>query len=134
MRFTLTLVAAAAIATAAAAQQSALGLIHYEAGSASLDQQGLEHLNRVAGDLRQVSGTWSITVLGHADRSEGSALATTALSRRRASVVRDALIARGVPASLITTMARGAAHPAPDATGPEDNRRVEITIGRGSGW
>ncbi|HYC69123.1 OmpA family protein [Brevundimonas sp.] len=134
MRFTLTLLAAAAIATAATAQQSALASVPFDAGQAALNPQTLAGLDHSIAPLRQISGSWSLTVIGHADPSEGEAKETDALSDRRAGVVRDALVARGVPASLITTMARGASDPAPGATGPADNRRVEITIGRGSGW
>ena len=133
MRFILTLLAATVIASAAAAQESALASLHFDAREAALNAEALAGLDRSMAPLRQISGTWSLTVTGHADPSEGEPKETDALSDRRARVVRDALVARGVPASLITTMARGASHPAAGASGPGDNRRVEITIGRGSG-
>lgn len=134
MRFILTLLAAAAIASAAVAQQSPLARVQFDAGEAALDAEALAGLDHSIAPLRQINGTWALTVIGHADSSEGTGEAATALSQRRASVVRDALVARGVPASLITTMAEGASRPAPDADGPEDNRRVEINIRAGSGW
>ena len=127
MRFTLTLLAAVA-------QQSALARVHFDAGEATLDAEALAGLDHSIAPLRQVSGSWLLIVIGHADPSEGTGEAATALSQRRASAVRDALVARGVPASLITTMSDGSSRPAPDADGPEDNRRVEINIGPGSGW
>ncbi len=102
MRFILTLLAAAAIASTAIAQQSPLARVQFDAGEATLDAQALAGLDHAIAPLHQINGTWALTVIGHTDPSEGTGAAATALSQRRASAVRDALVARGVPASLIT--------------------------------
>lgn len=72
----------------------------------------------------------TVVVAGNADRSGGSAY-NQALSERRASVVRDALIANGVPADKIRTEAYGEDRPAkPTEDGVREplNRRTEVTI------
>ncbi len=71
-----------------------------------------------------------ITVTGHTDTA-GDETMNAALSLRRAEIVRDALIARGIPAYKIEIIAKGELEPAqPTADGVREplNRRVEITI------
>jgi outer membrane protein OmpA-like peptidoglycan-associated protein len=71
-----------------------------------------------------------VKVEGNADRSGGSAY-NAALSQRRANVVRDALIANGVPADKIDTSSFGEDNPAkPTADGVREplNRRTEVKI------
>lgn len=72
----------------------------------------------------------TVVVAGNADRSGGSAY-NQALSERRAAVVREALIANGVPADKIRTEAYGEDRPAkPTEDGVREplNRRTEVTI------
>jgi len=72
----------------------------------------------------------TVVVEGNADRS-GSSAYNQALSMRRANVVRDALIANGVPAEMIRTEAYGEDNPAkptPDGVREPLNRRSEVTI------
>lgn len=72
----------------------------------------------------------TVTIAGHADTS-GSASYNVGLSAKRAAVVRDALVARGVSASLISTEAFGETRPAVatgDGVREPDNRRSEVTI------
>ncbi len=72
----------------------------------------------------------TVTVVGNTDRS-GSSAYNQALSERRARVVRDALIARGIPASAIRSNALGESNPAkatPDGVREPLNRRTNITI------
>ncbi len=72
----------------------------------------------------------TVVVEGNADRSGGSAYNQT-LSLRRANIVRDALIANGVPAEMIRSEAYGEENPAkPTADGVREplNRRSEVTI------
>jgi outer membrane protein OmpA-like peptidoglycan-associated protein len=70
-----------------------------------------------------------VEVVGYTDTA-GSAVYNLALGLRRANAVRDALIAGGVPASIISVSSKGMSDPAV-ATGPNvkdaRNRRVEIT-------
>jgi outer membrane protein OmpA-like peptidoglycan-associated protein len=70
------------------------------------------------------------TVVGHTDTS-GSAAYNVGLSERRAGVVRDALIARGMNAGAINTQARGETELArATANGVREplNRRTAVTI------
>lgn len=72
----------------------------------------------------------SALVVGHTDTS-GSREHNQALSERRAGVVRDALVARGLNTSLVTTEARGEndlARPTPDGVREPLNRRSAVTI------
>lgn len=72
----------------------------------------------------------TVNVEGHADRSGGDDY-NQRLSSRRANVVRDSLIANGVPADRINTNAYGESRPAkptPDGVREPLNRRTEVTI------
>ncbi len=71
-----------------------------------------------------------VLVSGNTDTS-GNAEYNQRLSQRRADVVRDALIANGVPASSIRTEANGErnlAKPTPDGVREPLNRRAEVVI------
>ena len=71
-----------------------------------------------------------VVVVGHTDTS-GSAQYNIGLSERRASVVRDALVARGINAGSIRTEARGEtdlAQPTRDGVREPLNRRTAVTI------
>jgi len=72
----------------------------------------------------------AVRVVGNTDTS-GSSAYNQALSERRARVVRDALIAQGIGASMISIEGRGEnslAKPTPDGVREPLNRRSEITI------
>lgn len=72
----------------------------------------------------------TLEVTGHADRS-GSDRFNMRLSQRRADVVRQALIAKGIPASEIVVAAKGESQPlVPTADGVREaqNRRVQIVL------
>jgi len=71
-----------------------------------------------------------VSVIGNTDTS-GSSAYNQALSERRARVVRDALIAQGIPSSIISTNAQGEnnlAKSTADGVREPLNRRTEITI------
>ncbi len=71
-----------------------------------------------------------VKVEGNADRS-GSSAYNQDLSQRRANVVRDALIANGIPADRIEVSAMGEDNPAkptPDGVREPLNRRTEVRI------
>jgi len=71
-----------------------------------------------------------VRVVGNTDTS-GSSAYNQALSERRARVVRDALISRGIDASIISLSALGESNlskPTPDGTREPLNRRSDITI------
>ena len=69
-------------------------------------------------------------MVGHTDTS-GSPQYNQGLSERRAGVVRDALVARGIGAGQITTAARGEselARATRDGVREPLNRRTAVTI------
>lgn len=71
-----------------------------------------------------------ITITGHTD-ADGDADLNRRLSTARAELVKDQLVARGVPAVRIRTEGRGADEPMSDnltSKGKAMNRRVEITF------
>ena len=87
-------------------------------------------LDRFAG-LLAGDRTAQLTVVGHTDTSGGDAV-NNPLSLDRAQSVRDYLVGRGVSATQIRTVGRGAREPIVDnATdaGRARNRRVEIFLG-----
>ena len=135
MRFILALAAASILASPAASQQIAPAMVYFDAGSDALDAADRAQLARAADQIRQIGGSFSISLAGHADDPEGSADEAIGLSQRRANTVRDHLVSLGVPASLMTTQAFGETRPAIESTEAQwENRRVEITFGPGSGW
>ena len=72
----------------------------------------------------------TVIVSGHADRSGGSAY-NQALSEHRAAVVRDSLVANGIPADAIRIESFGEDRPAkPTEDGVREplNRRTEVVI------
>ncbi len=86
----------------------------------------------VAADVAKAesSGVIDFSITGHAD-SAGSESYNLELSLRRASAVRDALMARGVKSNGISVAGRGEAEPAvptDDGVREPANRRVEITF------
>ncbi|MGH6905858.1 MAG: OmpA family protein [Geminicoccaceae bacterium] len=78
----------------------------------------------------QQTGIAQIVVTGHTD-TVGSAAYNLALSERRAAMVADELIRRGVPATDIVTVGRGEEDllvPTADGVNEPRNRRVEIVV------
>jgi outer membrane protein OmpA-like peptidoglycan-associated protein len=71
-----------------------------------------------------------VTAIGHTDRV-GRLEDNDALSKKRAEVVRDALMSVGIPATQIETAGRGEREPivpTADEVAEPKNRRVEISI------
>lgn len=82
-----------------------------------------------AANAQQARAT-TVEVTGHADRS-GSARYNMRLSQRRADIVKQALIARGIPADQIAVTAAGESQPlVPTADGVREaqNRRVQLIL------
>jgi outer membrane protein OmpA-like peptidoglycan-associated protein len=82
------------------------------------------------------TGMARVVLAGHADRS-GAADYNVGLSQRRANNVATYLEGRGVPRGSISTEAFGESRPlveTADGVREPQNRRVEITMGPGSGW
>jgi outer membrane protein OmpA-like peptidoglycan-associated protein len=103
--------------------------VYFEWDRSNLNQAALDTIDAAVARAQQCA-VGTVLVVGHTDTS-GSPDYNQGLSERRASVVRDALVARGVPASIITTDARGEsdlARPTADGVREPLNRRTAVTI------
>lgn len=104
-------------------------VVYFEWDRSNLNQAALETIDAAVSRARECNIA-SITVVGHTDTS-GSPTYNQGLSERRASVVRDALVARGIGADAINTQARGEtdlARPTRDGVREPLNRRTAVTI------
>ena len=75
-------------------------------------------------------GQPDVAIIGHTDTS-GAAPANVTLGLRRATLVRDRLVAAGLDGALIEVTSHGESNPlepTPDNTGNARNRRVEVTV------
>ncbi len=104
-------------------------IVYFDYDKSNLTPEAAE-LIREAASRALANDIETVKVEGNADRS-GSSAYNEALSQRRANVVRDALVANGVPADRIETSAFGEDNPAkPTADGVREplNRRTEVRI------
>ena len=102
--------------------------IVFQPGSAILDESARAVLDRLAARLREYGGLTAV-IEGHTD-SDGQAATNLTLSERRAAVVRQAMIDRGVDAESMTAAGFGSTRPVL-VNGLEDktaSRRVEFRI------
>jgi OmpA family len=100
--------------------------IEFASGSATIETRSAPLLDRLAREARTCAGT--IRIEGHTDLTGRTAF-NRALSEARAAAVRDALIARGVPAERLYAAGLGAARPIADnrtEDGRARNRRIEF--------
>ena len=108
--------------------------ILFDVNQSTLKPGAAQNIARIATVLRQYPDK-QIAVEGHTD-SDGSDSYNQDLSQRRAAAVREALVAGGVNAGLITSKGFGESQPvATNATpvGKQQNRRVEVVVlGAGS--
>ena len=75
-------------------------------------------------------GQPDVAIIGHTDTT-GAAAANVALGLRRATLVRDRLVAAGLDGNLIEVASHGESNPlepTPDNTEQARNRRVEVTV------
>jgi OOP family OmpA-OmpF porin len=103
--------------------------VYFEWDRSNLNQAALETIDAAVNRARQCNVAGTI-VVGHTDTS-GSPTYNQGLSERRASVVRDALVARGMAAGSIQTQARGEsdlARATRDGVREPLNRRTAVTI------
>jgi OOP family OmpA-OmpF porin len=101
----------------------------FDTDQADLSTRGQLIVNKVA-EVVSTNNEVRVTVIGRTDRA-GTAAANMALSERRAELVRDALIAAGVPAARIDTSWLGEgkqAVPTPDDVAAQRNRVVDIVV------
>lgn len=104
-------------------------IVFFGFNRSDLTPQALGTIRKAVGSVRD-SGSAAIRVVGHADRA-GSISYNKALSVRRASSVKKALIAEGISAGTISVSGRGESEPAvPTADGVREpqNRRVHISF------
>jgi len=98
--------------------------VHFAAGKAALDAEAVRLLKGFAPAMK--GGPNPIDVTGFADRT-GNRAANVELAKRRATAVRDALVAEGIAADRVRLK------PPQDVTGTgsdRDARRVEIAVGQ----
>jgi outer membrane protein OmpA-like peptidoglycan-associated protein len=129
--------AAADLASFASVKQESRGMVITLSGSvlfasakADLLPAAQLKLNDVAAALTKEDPISKIVVEGHTD-SQGSASSNQELSQRRAQVVRDYLVTRGIASDRITAQGFGPTRSVADNTSAEgraNNRRVEIVV------
>ncbi len=110
------------------------GSILFDFDSADLRSDAEATLAEVAGVLAEMKGR-PIRIEGHTD-SIASEEYNLQLSERRAAAVEAWLAGHGVEARRMTTVGLGESRPVADnstAGGRQQNRRVEVVVGRGAG-
>jgi outer membrane protein OmpA-like peptidoglycan-associated protein len=103
--------------------------VYFEWDRSNLTAEAVQIIDTAVSRARQCNLN-AVTLVGHTDTS-GSPQYNQGLSERRASVVRDALVARGVPTGVITAQARGEsdlARTTRDGVREPLNRRTAMTI------
>jgi OOP family OmpA-OmpF porin len=111
--------------------EDALGLplLHFKLGKSELTDQSMRDLNDIAEKLK-ANPTVRVQIAAYTD-SSGSAELNKRLSLKRATMVKDMLVAKGVAAENLKPVGRGATNfLTTNATqaGREKNRRVEFTF------
>jgi OOP family OmpA-OmpF porin len=99
-------------------------VVYFQEWSASLDDSA-QQIIKSAATLANSQPNGRVEVAGYAD-PEGSPQANRDVSRTRARVVADSLIADGVAAQRVSVTAHGATGFAID---PQESRRVTIIVG-----
>ncbi len=105
--------------------------INFVTGSDALDSGAVRAINELARFMVQCAETAGLAaeIGGHTD-NVGDAQSNLDLSQRRAAVVREQLVARGVPADQLVARGFGMTQPVADNTteeGRAQNRRTSIT-------
>lgn len=104
-------------------------VVYFEWDRSNLNAAAAATLDQAVARARQCNVS-AVAVIGHTDTS-GSNRYNMGLSQRRAAVVRDGLVSRGMAASLMTLQARGEselAQPTRDGVREPLNRRTAVTI------
>ncbi|WP_374406149.1 OmpA family protein [Pelagerythrobacter sp.] len=101
--------------------------IRFEESRSTIDRASQQLVDEVASALRPCLGS-IIAITGHTD-SSGAPAGNLALSRERAVAVREALVARGIPADGLRTSGVGSSEPV-EGLAPSDpaNRRIEFSV------
>lgn len=104
-------------------------VIAFEPARATLTEAGRQVLEGLLPLLQQFHGR-RFEIVGHTD-DEGPRAGNVALSRARASAVRDYLVSRGVPPGALVISGMGPDRPVADNATPEGrarNRRIELRV------
>jgi OOP family OmpA-OmpF porin len=112
--------------------EDAMYLVFFDFDKSNVGTGGQSVVDAVAQEIKSRSLT-SVNIVGNTDTS-GSNKYNNKLAMRRANAVRDALIKRGVDASLINVTGRGEDNllvQTPDGVREPANRRAEITFNGG---
>ena len=110
-------------------------MVFFDWDKDEITPQAAAILDNVA-EAYQTCGQAQVMISGHTDRSQSDQY-NVGLSQREAANVRSYLAGRGIPDGVMTTEAFGESRPlveTPDGVREPQNRRVEITMGPGSGW
>ncbi|MCL4695839.1 MAG: OmpA family protein [Burkholderiaceae bacterium] len=100
--------------------------LEFASGGSAIDARSAPLLDRLAAAAGACPGR--VLIEGHTD-NVGDAGANQRLSEARATAVRDALVARGLPAERLVTVGHGDTRPLADNTtdtGRAANRRIEF--------
>lgn len=103
--------------------------ILFDTGKATLKPTARDNLRQMASIMKKYPEN-VLTINGYTD-STGSEEVNEELSEKRAEVVKNALVANGLPRETITTQGLGEEDPVADnstASGRQKNRRVEIQV------
>ena len=103
--------------------------ILFDSGKSELKAAAKKNLKEMSTIMKKYPEN-VLTVKGYTDNT-GSSMINEKISNERARAVKEALIASGMPESVITTLGMGPAHPISDNSTPQgrsQNRRVEIEI------
>jgi outer membrane protein OmpA-like peptidoglycan-associated protein len=117
----IALLAAASVGGARAAEQP-IGVVYFTQWSALLDQAATGAVENAKTRIDSAKGV--VIVTGYADTT-GTNEANDLLSKLRAQMVIDQLVADGIPAKRLKRASKGAT---PDIGGLNESRRVVITI------
>lgn len=104
-------------------------IVFFDFNKSNLSTEADRIVAAAAGNAGQARVT-TLEVTGHADRS-GSDRYNMRLSQRRADTVRQALVAKGIPADQIVVVAKGESQPlvaTADGVREAQNRRVQIVL------
>ncbi len=104
-------------------------VVYFEWDRSNLNQEALATIDQAMARARQCNVS-AVAIVGHTDAS-GSNAYNMPLSERRAAVVRDALVARGMSSAMMSMQARGEselAQPTRDGVREPLNRRTAVTI------
>jgi OOP family OmpA-OmpF porin len=103
-------------------------LVFFDFDKSTLNATGQQVIDAIAEQAKKRSNLNSIKIVGHTD-TKGSDKYNQRLSEKRAKAVEDALIAKGIDASILHTSGRGKKElmvETPNNTREPANRRTEI--------